>query len=138
MSPSAQRRAILLEYDAPLLHCLIEAIARDTTQSLPQTPMVAPRLPKACAELLRKSWSELPETFTKEVFDRLAEDKEVYELLSSGVVRQYQNMRKVISRFLGFLEPEAACLPRSFFSAATFSSIPEYTLEALGSLLDGI
>ena len=40
--------------------------------------MVAPRLPKACAELLRNSWGKLPETFAKEVFDRLKlEDKEV-------------------------------------------------------------
>eukprot|EP00439_Symbiodinium_sp_Y106_P014769 s2845_g2.t1 len=70
--------------------------------------MVAPRFTKACADLLRKSWSELPETFTKEVFDRLlTEDKEVHELLSSPVVKEFQNMRKVISRFLGLLEPEA-------------------------------
>ena len=73
-----------------------------------QPRMVAPRFTKACADLLRKSWSELPETFTKEVFERvLAEDKEVYELLSHPVVKEFQNMRKVISRFLGLLEPEA-------------------------------
>ncbi|CAE7226601.1 unnamed protein product [Symbiodinium natans] len=108
MSPRAQQKALLLEYDAALLHCLIEAIARDSNQSLPQTPMVAPRLPKACAELLRNSWGKLPETFAKEVFDRLKlEDKEVHELLSAPVVKDNQNMRKVISRFLGFLEAEA-------------------------------
>lgn len=108
MSPCARSKAIHLEYDAPMLHCLIEAIARDSTPSSPQTPMVAPRFTKACADLLRKSWSELPETFTKEVFERvLAEDKEVYELLSHPVVKEFQNMRKVISRFLGLLEPEA-------------------------------
>ena len=83
-----------------------------------QPRMVAPRFTKACADLLRKSWSELPETFTKEVFDRLlTEDKEVHELLSSPVVKEFQNMRKVISRFLGLLEPEATSLNSAFFVA---------------------
>ena len=41
MSPRAQQKALLLEYDAALLHCLIEAIARDSNQSLPQTPILA-------------------------------------------------------------------------------------------------
>eukprot|EP00439_Symbiodinium_sp_Y106_P002154 s2845_g1.t1 len=40
MSPCARSKAIHLEYDAPMLHCLIEAIARDSTPSLPQTPML--------------------------------------------------------------------------------------------------
>lgn len=107
MSPKAHAFAAGLEYTPRLLGCLLEAIAMATGLEANNQPMVAPRLPSATVDWLRKSWENVPQdAFGNDFFERLyAEDPSLREVFAYDVARG-SNATKAVQMMLDQLEFE--------------------------------
>eukprot|EP00930_Biecheleria_cincta_P034293 TRINITY_DN23715_c0_g1_i1.p1 TRINITY_DN23715_c0_g1~~TRINITY_DN23715_c0_g1_i1.p1 ORF type:complete len:612 (+),score=124.49 TRINITY_DN23715_c0_g1_i1:61-1896(+) len=109
MSQAAQALALGFNYDSRTLGCLVEAIAVAEQLDRQESPMVAPRLPKACVALLRKSWKQVPEDdFGKEFFDRVyGEDESLRAVFAHPICQRPKNVWKVIQLMLDLLDVES-------------------------------